>query len=123
MEKVSEHQAQTAMFKTIKMLEVQRPELALLFAIPNGGHRAKLTAIKLKAEGVKAGILDTCLPVARGGYHGLFLEMKVGYNKCTPEQKWWIEQLGAQGYHCTVCWEWTKAIETLIDYLDGRITR
>jgi len=68
-------------------------------------------------------VLDTMLPVARGGYHGLFCEMKVGSNRPTVEQKWWMEQLGAQGYHCTVCYDWTKAVEILIDYLDGRIER
>jgi len=29
------------------------PELSLLFAIPNGGHRSKRAAAKVKAEGAK----------------------------------------------------------------------
>jgi hypothetical protein len=31
---------------------------------------------KLKAEGVRAGVADLCLPAARRGYHGLYIEMK-----------------------------------------------
>jgi hypothetical protein len=123
MDKVSEHGAQVALFKTIGLLANQRPELALLFAVPNGGHRLVAVAKRMKAEGVRAGVPDMCLPVARGPHHGLFLEMKVGRNKPSADQLWWIEQLRAQGYYCQVCYDWTKAVEILIDYLDGRIAQ
>lgn len=39
------------------------PELRWLHAIPNGGYRDKVTAGKLKAEGVKRGIPDVFLPL------------------------------------------------------------
>jgi hypothetical protein len=123
MDKISEHGAQVALIKTTNMHTGQRPELALLFAVPNGGKRDKRTAAKLKAEGVRAGVPDLCLPVARGVYHGLFIEMKVGRNKAEPEQLWWIEQLTRQGYYCQICYDWSKAMEILIDYLDGRIAQ
>lgn len=123
MEKQSEHGAQTALFRTVAMHEAQRPELALLFAIPNGGKRDKITAAKLKAEGVKAGVPDLMLPVARGGYHGLFIELKVGDNRPSKSQKEWIAHLLNQGYDCAVCWEWTQAMEILLAYLDGVYTR
>jgi hypothetical protein len=103
------------------MNEVLWPELALFHAIPNGGFRTKVTAAKLKAEGVKAGVLDTHLPVARGGYHGLWIEMKYGRNKPTEEQKWWIEELRSQGHFVTVCYGWEPAAETLEHYIRGRI--
>ena len=123
MEKLTEHAAQAALFKTVAMHTTTRPELGLLFAIPNGGHRNKGTAVKLKAEGVKAGVLDTCLPVARGGWHGAFIELKVGHNRPTPEQKAWIRNLSEQGYYCAIHWDWSQAFQCLLDYLDGRITR
>lgn len=123
MDKITEHGAQAALFKTINLLAGQRPELALLFAVPNGGHRLAAVARKMKAEGVRAGVPDMCLPVARGAHHGLFIEMKVGRNKPTVDQLWWIEQLQRQGYYCQVCYEWTRAVEILVDYLDGRIVQ
>lgn len=70
------------------------PELRWLHAIPNGGQRDKITAGKLKAEGVKKGVLDVFLPLPmhfegrtvateRDGefviltrYCGLYLELK-----------------------------------------------
>lgn len=122
MQKESEHQAQSALFDTIKMHEATRPELALLFAIPNGGLRNKVTAARLKREGVKAGVPDLMLPVARGGYHGLFLEMKIGSNKPTQQQRAWLENLRGQGYFTHVCWDWSLALQYLLDYLDGKLT-
>jgi hypothetical protein len=122
MEKQSEHGAQTALFRTVAMHETQRPELALLFAIPNGGKRDKITAAKLKAEGVKAGVPDLMLPVARGGYHGLFIELKVGDNRPSQLQRDWIARLQGQGYYCAVCWDWTQAVEMFLSYLDGVYT-
>ena len=50
----------------------------LLYAIGNGRYRTKAEAGKLKAEGLKAGMPDLCLPVANRyrGENALFLEMK-----------------------------------------------
>ncbi|MCL2183364.1 MAG: VRR-NUC domain-containing protein [Chitinispirillia bacterium] len=114
-----EHEEQKAVFDWAKANLPLRPELALLHAIPNGGHRRKAVAAKLKAEGVKSGVPDIDLPVARGGYHGLKIEMKRTRGGVTsPEQKWWIEQLTAQGYSASVCHGAESAIKTIEWYLN-----
>jgi hypothetical protein len=99
------------------------PGLGLLFAIPNGGHRNVIVAKRLKAEGVKPGVPDLCLPVARGQFHGLFLELKADRNTATLEQTHWIEALRAQGYAAFVTRGWESAAQHLEDYLTGRISR
>mgnify|MGYP004433785991 CR=1 FL=1 len=43
-------------------------------------QRDARTAANLKRQGVKAGVPDLHLPVARGGYNGLYIELKVGSN-------------------------------------------
>ena len=53
------------------------PELKLLYHVPNGGSRNTLEAANLKRQGVKAGVPDLCLPVARQGHHGLYIEMNI----------------------------------------------
>ena len=53
------------------------PELAMLYAVPNGGRRDKAEAAHLKMQGVKAGVPDLCLAVPKGKYHGLYIELKV----------------------------------------------
>jgi hypothetical protein len=93
----SEHAEQAALFRWAEFARSRLPELALLHAIPNGGHRHKATAARLKAEGVKRGVPDVCLPVPRGGAHGLYIELKTERGKPTPEQLGWIRALRGRG--------------------------
>lgn len=99
------------------------PELRFLFAIPNGGLRHAVVAAKLRREGVRPGVPDVCLPVARGGYHGLWIEMKAGTNKPTDKQEDWIRDLAAQGHVVAVCWSAEVAIKIITLYLEGKCSR
>lgn len=102
------------------------PVLRWLHHVANGGARgndsrtATIRGGALKAEGVKAGVFDLCLPVARGGYHGLYIEMKKpGKIKDTsPEQKEFGEFLTKQSYAWRVCDNWVMATETIEQYLN-----
>ena len=94
------------------------PELRKLYAIPNGGLRHKYTAIKLKKCGVKPGVPDICLPVARKGYYGLYIEIKRRKGgRVEPEQEDWIEFLTLQGYKAVVCRGFDEARAVIEDYL------
>jgi len=114
---MSEHDEQVALFHWARLSEGRWPELALLFAIPNGGKRHIRVAAKLKAEGVKTGVPDMCLPVARGRQHGLFIELKHGRNTATASQARWIDRLRAAGYRTEVVWECEGARRVIEDYL------
>lgn len=118
--KTSEHQEQAALIRLCRLKETKYPELAMLFAVPNGGVRHIGTAVKLKAEGVKPGVPDLFLPVPRGGHHGLFIEMKAVKGKVSKEQLWWLSSLEAQGYHAEVCYGWESAAKVIEDYLGGK---
>jgi len=112
-----EHAEQKALVTWAKYESGRVPELALLFAIPNGGHRNKATAGKLKAEGVKAGVPDLCLPVPCGKYHGLFIELKAKGGRPTELQVEWARALTAQGYCFCFCVGWEKAKCAIESYL------
>ncbi len=115
----SEAQHQAAVIKWTQQSSIRRqwPELALLFHIPNGGTRDPVEAKHLKQQGVKSGVPDLCLPVARGGYHGLYIETKTESGRAGREQKWWGEQLLAQGYFWEICHGWESAVRVLEWYL------
>ena len=114
----SEGEEQARLFSWCRMQSWQHPELGLLFHIPNGGSRNKAEAGRFKAEGVKAGVPDLLLPVARGGYHGLFIELKrLDGGRVSPEQKAWMDKLKEQGYQAVVCRGWEEASEALLGYL------
>ena len=93
------------------------PELALIYAIPNGGSRDIREAKNLKRQGVKAGVPDLCLPVPKGAYHGLYIEMKVGRNKPSAKQKEWLAALGGNGYAVCVCYGAAEARRYIEKYL------
>ena len=115
----TEGQEQAALFVWKEYNEAMIPELALLHHIPNGGKRDIITASRLKAEGVKSGVPDISLPVARNGYHGLYIELKVGSNTPSDNQKKWIGMLRNQGHRVEVCYGWVEAAAVIKDYLKG----
>ena len=84
--------------------------------IPNEGKRSLSYAARMKRMGLRSGFPDLLVPLARGGYHGLFIEMKYGKNKTTKEQKEWLERLSADGYACAVCYNAAEAIKTIESY-------
>lgn len=101
--------------------EEEWPELRMLYHIPNEGKRSVRAGARLKAEGLRAGVPDICLPVARGGHHGLYIELKRRKDsKVTKEQLEWIANLVAQGYVAAVCRGCDEAISLITRYLTGR---
>jgi len=115
---MSEHSEQVAVIQWKNMLQNRYIELGLLFAVPNGGLRNRMVAIKLKAEGVQPGVPDLILPVPKKGRTGLAIEMKVKPNKETIEQKWWLSSLENYGWVVAVCYSADEAIRIICKYLD-----
>lgn len=116
----TEAQEQMTLFSWAAMQSGKYPELNLLYHVPNGGSRHKAEAVLLRAEGVKAGVPDLCLPVARGQYHGLYIELKRQRGGRTSDhQSEWLDALSAQGYKAALCYGWEQAAGTIIEYLTG----
>jgi hypothetical protein len=105
----------------LRELKLRLPAIeALIYHVPNGGQRHKLVAIKLKEQGVKAGVPDLVLPMARGGYFGLYLEFKATAPNdaaVSASQHAWIRQLNEQGYLAIVCRGHFDAMEQIRAYL------
>jgi len=92
----------------------------LIYHVPNGGHRVKAVAAKLKGQGVKAGVPDLVLPMARGGYFGLYVEFKAKPPfdaPVSPSQDAYLQALIAQGYLAIVCRGSIDAVEAIRAYL------
>jgi hypothetical protein len=108
-------------------------ELRWYHAIPNGGSRgdtamsARIAGGKMKAEGVKSGVSDTFLPVRRGTWGGLYIEMKKpalrpkkpgGKGGASDEQLAFGEFVQAQGFGFVICYSWRDAANVLKEYLN-----
>lgn len=113
----TEHEIQVALFEWADLQAMNRPELALLFAIPNGGQRHPAVALKMKREGVKRGVPDICLPVPKNGLNGLWLELKRQGGRVKPEQKLWHERLRSQGYRVELAYSTEEGIAKILEYL------
>ena len=117
----TEAQEQMTLFSWAAMQSGKYPELNLLYHVPNGGSRHKAEAGRLRAEGVKAGVPDLYLPVARGQYHGLYIELKRQRGgRISEEQVRWIDGLLEQGYAAAICKGWQEAASVIIDYLQRK---
>lgn len=113
-----EGQEQAALMRE---LELRYPAVfELIYHVPNGGHRVKAVAGKLKAQGVKAGIPDLVLTMARGGFFGLYIEFKAtppNDSAISPSQHERIRKLNEQGYLAVVCRGHFDAVEQIRAYL------
>ena len=117
----SEEQEQEQIFQWMRIAQGAEPDLGMLYAIPNGGFRTPATAARLKATGVRAGVPDMCLPVPRGKYHGLYIELKKKKGgTVSAAQKSWLLMLERQGYKCSVCHGAEAAIDLIKAYLEGK---
>lgn len=120
----SEESHQIALFIQCSNNLKSYPELQWLFAIPNGGYRSKGEAGRLKAAGVKSGVPDMFLPIKRGKFSGLWIELKLSATdkkkatKTSDEQDRWIDHLQLQGFGAMVCFGYQHAYEMLIAYLE-----
>lgn len=140
---MSEHAEQSLVVQWAKLNERQYPELSCLFAIPNLGVkfqgdelRGFALMARLKAQGLQPGMPDLCLPVARGGYNALFIEMKRiklrvtktkgvmrEATKPTPKQEEWHKKLTITGNLVLVCYTAEHAQQAITGYLDSKYLR
>lgn len=112
---------QIHLFDWAAMQSGKYPELLSLFHIPNGGKRDAREGARFKRMGVKAGVPDLFLPVPRGKYHGLFIELKAEGGKVTEHQKEWLKNLAASGYAACVCFGFDEARRDIINYLEEKL--
>lgn len=114
-----EFQNQTALIEWASHRAKIEPLLRLLYHVPNGGSRHIAEAVNLKRLGVRPGVPDLHLPVARGGYIGLWIEMKAPGGRTSPEQRWWHAALRDEGHRVEECRDWIAARDIILAYLSS----
>jgi hypothetical protein len=97
------------------------PCLRKIFHVPNGGKRTKIEASILNGMGVRAGMPDLLLPVARRGYIGLAIELKA-YGKAndyTKVQRDRLIELADEGWLAVLSEGAAPAVDLLRWYVMG----
>lgn len=118
MQQATEQAEQIALITWVDYMLAQEPRLLLLFHPANGEKRDPRTGALLKRMGVRKGIPDIMFPQPSREYLGLAIEMKVGKNKLTDEQREYLERLRAVGWYTEVCYSWGVAVARICWYLD-----
>lgn len=120
---VSEAREQEYLFQWKRGIGVRRwPELRWLHASANGMAASSVgTAARMKKQGMTRGIPDLCLPVARNGFHGLYVELKRTngtMRDLSSEQRQCLDFLREQGYQALVAFGWRDAVKVIEEYME-----
>ncbi|MBR3938711.1 MAG: VRR-NUC domain-containing protein [Bacteroidales bacterium] len=106
----------------VRYFRLAYPEYGyMLFAVPNGGSRNAVEARILKAEGVVAGVADLILLVPRSGYGSLCIEMKIGKNTQTDNQKLWQQEAEKAGNKYVVVRRFDDFRQVIEKYLNEQL--
>lgn len=118
-----EFQHQCALFEWARMPGVLRkyPALDLLSSSQNGANMGEVERQKAAKSGLLPGEMDLKLPVARGRFIGLVIELKYGKNKPTKEQLRYARRMTEEGHFAAFLWSWEDAMQLIVNYLEGRV--
>jgi hypothetical protein len=125
----TEHAHQCAFFQWLAIEGVKQFDgLDLMHAIPNGAdYSSASVGSRMKAEGLKAGVPDTHLPVPAGPYPGLYIELKVPANKSkknggrSDKQVEWHLKLRARGFAVVTAYGWAAMVVAVQLYYAGNL--
>lgn len=112
---------QALLFEWAEWAACEHPELALMYHVPNEGKRSRSAGYELVKQGMKQGVPDICLPVPRGGYGALYIELKRKKGgKVSEEQRGWIDALNRAGNKAVVCRGFDEAKAAIEEYIKLR---
>ncbi len=113
-----EYDYQCAVFQWVEFNKVKYPELKFMYAVINETRGiSPQKGARDKRQGKRSGVPDICLPAARGGYFGLYIEMKAPKGQLTDNQIRYAIFLKDQGYCVACCKSPESATKTIKDYM------
>jgi len=124
--KDKEFQYQCRIFTWAAEMMDQHPELAFLEGSMNGIRLTPGVIQKAKrAGGLKKGRPDIHLPVKRGEFGALFIELKTEEDgsRLDPDQEIYLKGLQVQGNYVCVCIGFSEAIRVITEYITGTMDR
>lgn len=117
--KQSSHHESNLQIQCVNWFRRQYPAYSqVLFAVPNGGFRQKITAKILKAEGALSGVADLILLLSRKGYTSLCIEMKFGKGTQSESQKAWQVEAEKNGSRYVVVRSFEEFYQEVTEYLN-----
>jgi hypothetical protein len=113
--KHAEHDLQ---INCLKWLRLQYPK-AWYHATPNGGRRNEKEAVRLKAEGVRAGVADLFIAShSDSDAKGLWVEMKIGKGRQSDAQKVFEFEMTERGYNYAIARSLDEFMKIVNDFFN-----
>lgn len=116
MKHATEHEEQATFFDWVRWKENRDDRYEQIYAIANGQLRKTAVGVRLKREGVRAGVLDISIDVPMGRFHGAKIEMKRTGERLTDKQGRAMERNRRYGYACTMARTGSEAILWVMSY-------
>jgi len=114
----TEFQEQCGVIKWARLMSTAYPGIGLLYSIPNASKSHVRHRANLAKSGLLRGIPDLCLPIPRGNYHSLYIELKRQKGgRASKEQKAIILLLQSYGHKAVICAGADEAIKCIENYL------
>ena len=121
MAKSLEGQIQVGVMEWIRANEEEHPVLKVAFHTPNSFFGTNFAVVMwLKKLGMRKGVYDIIIPISKNGYSSLWIEIKKGKGKLTPEQKMFSELINKYSDIPTkfeIYYDSQSCIESIKDYL------
>ena len=95
------HLEEALQAQCVQWFRLQYPGKYIL-AIPNGGKRNLFEAVRLKKTGTLAGVADLFVAEPSFPHCGVWIELKVGKNKPTLEQRTFLTDMQARDFEVSV---------------------
>lgn len=113
----SEYQIQVAIFLWMDLHRNRYPNLDLSYSTASGVKMPIGLLMKCKRTGiVKKGLPDIVIPVPKGEYHGMYIELKTNEGKASKEQAEYVKRLSELGYKAIVCKGFDQTIKEIQGY-------
>lgn len=90
------------------------------FGIENGGYRSKVTAGRLKRQGVTPGVSDYCITTPCGEWSTLWLELKHEKGKLSPDQLTFLRTHRRNGQMAVCAYGFDEAKAIIDFWLSGQ---
>jgi hypothetical protein len=118
--KFRRHDESNLQMSCVRWFRLQYPEMAgLLFAVPYGSKRGKVTAAILKAEGALAGVSDLLFLMPAGTWPYLCIEMKTKTGRQSPAQKEFQNNVEAVGARYALVRSFDEFVSLIRNYVKG----
>jgi len=99
-----------------KLHERNYPYLWILHCSLNGVKMTKAQAVRAIAQGMKKGVADLFLPVKKGVYSGLYIEMKSEKGRTSIDQSKFLTAVSENDYLAHICYSAVEAIDKIKGY-------